>query len=53
MLGLLEAKTLLAFVMLKMSFELDLDPELENAELLSFGLGTQNDIHVKLNKLNF
>ena len=48
----LETKIMVAYVMLKLQFELDLDPELKGKEGLSFAFPARNRLHIKIKKVN-
>ena len=44
---------MVAYTLLKLQFDLDLEPELENKEELTFAVGTDNFLHVKITKTSF
>ena len=52
-LAMLEMRVFLAFLFLKMDFELALEPELADFEDISFMVSTPNKLHVRVTKLHF
>ena len=52
-LAMLEMRVFIAYLLLKMDFELDLEPELEGIEHVSFQVSLPSKLHVRILKLNF
>ena len=52
-LALLEIRVFIALLLLKMDFELDLEPELQGIEAVSFQVSMPHKLHVRITKLNF
>ena len=52
MLGLLEAKIFVAYVTLKLGFELDLEPDLQGKKGLSYSISNDNKLHVRVNRIS-
>ena len=52
MLGLLESKIFVAYLILKMEYDIDLDPELQGKDKLNFNMNNaQMKLHVRATKI--
>ena len=52
-LAMLEMRVFISFLLLKMDFELDLEPELKGVNHISFQVGMPYKLHVRITKLHF